>query len=61
MQHYYTSVGSGPFWGKVYTYDPTGNKEIVVWKSDEEYKTEFEAQDAAIEWAEANNLEVELG
>jgi hypothetical protein len=60
--NYYTAkeVNTG-FRGFVYTYDEKGEKEISVWKSERIYNTAEEAVDAAVEWAEENDVEVELG
>lgn len=47
--------------GRVYTYDSSGNSIVEVWLSKETYNTASEAEDAVCEYAEDNNIEVELG
>lgn len=61
-QHYYSykEVEYG-YRGRVYKYDSEGNKEITVWLSTESYITTDEAIDAAGNWAEEQNIDVELG
>jgi hypothetical protein len=60
MKYYYETFQSpsGGFLCKVYHYDATGNKEILdhqAWGEDE-----ADAVDAALEWAEDNDIEPEL-
>lgn len=45
---------------KIYHYDETGNKEIVVHKSPAKYRDKTDAENAALDYADDNNLEVEL-
>ena len=64
-QMYWESVGSkgsdtGPYWGRVYKYDSTGNKEIDVHCTKQSYRTREEAEDAICEWMEDNNIDAEL-
>lgn len=47
--------------GYIYTYDESGNKEIEVWLSEDVYESSEQAEDAAVEYIEENNLEAELG
>lgn len=60
--NYYTSKEiNGQYFGYIYTYDATGNHEKKVWLSPDPYRTPEAAIDAAVEYAEENNIEVELG
>lgn len=54
------SVADG-FKGRVYTYDNTGNKPVVVWLSPESYGRLEEAIDAAYYWCEEHDVDAELG
>jgi hypothetical protein len=46
---------------KVYHYDPTGNREIVVARSSQRtFYTEGQAADDCCEWQEANGIDAEL-
>lgn len=59
---YYDAVKTlSGYKGRVYTYDFSGNTIVEVWLSEEIYNTTSEAEDAACEYAEDNNIEVELG
>ena len=59
---YYSALAtrSGKYKGYIYKYDTTGNKQITIWESDVEFTTEAQAEDAACEYAEDNNINVEL-
>ena len=60
-KHWYTAREIDGIWhGIVYHYDHTGNKEIFDHKT-VNHNSYGEAIDAAVEWAEDNNIEVELG
>lgn len=60
-KHYYASnEEAGRYRGIVYHYDPSGNRQMVVWKSDELFDSEEEAQDAACDWAMENDIEAEM-
>jgi hypothetical protein len=61
MNYYTAKECPTGFRGFIYTYDEKGQKEITVWKSEQVYNTTGEAVDAAVEWAEENDVEVELG
>jgi hypothetical protein len=59
---YYEAIQTANgFKGRLYKYKEDGNSTLVVWLSNEEYSTENEALDAAVDWAEDHNLEVEPG
>lgn len=64
-QHYYEVVGSkgsdtGPYSWKVYHYDETGNKEIIIARSTSHFKTEAQAINDCVDWLEDNGIEAEL-
>lgn len=46
---------------RIYKFDETGNKEVKVWESYRNYNSPEEATDAAVDYAEENGIEVELG
>lgn len=61
MKNYYeATTRKGLFGWKIYHYDATGEKEVVVARGEPTYKTEGFAIDAASEWMEDNNIEAEL-
>lgn len=61
-QHYYETVESGGGYGwKIYHYDASGNKEIVVHRSEKDYDTEPEAEDACVEFMEEKGIDAEMG
>lgn len=45
---------------KVYHYDVTGNKEIIVAKAERGFDTRGEAEDAANDWLEEHDIDAEL-
>jgi hypothetical protein len=45
---------------KIYHYDETGNKEIIVHKSPPKYRDKTDAENAAMDYADMNDLDVEL-
>lgn len=45
---------------KVYHYDSTGNNEIVIHRSDPIYRDKIDAENAAADWCEANNIDAEM-
>lgn len=47
---------NGDFVGVVYHYDETGNREIIVHKTEVEV-TEGDAEDAVVDWMEANKID----
>lgn len=51
---------SGWFGWKVYHYDSTGNREIVVARSSEEFATPEEAADNCSDWQDDNGVDAEL-
>lgn len=62
-QHYYEAVSSplGDTWlFKVYHYDPTGNKEIIIHRSDWDYDDRESAEDAAVTWCEEHDIDAKL-
>jgi len=61
-QHYYSArvLPNGQYQGRVYHYDETGNRQIVV-HATELYDTEGETLDTACGWAEDHSIDVELG
>lgn len=60
-KHYYAArEETGGYGGIVYHYDPTGNRKIVAWKSEEVFASQEEAQDAAAGWADANDIDAEM-
>ena len=62
MTSYYDVVEvPGGYRGRVYSYDESGDREVVHWTSDQVFSSPAEAMDAAVEWADENELEVELG
>ena len=63
MAHnYYSAVSTkcGKYKGYIYKYDASGNREVAVWQSETEFETEAQAEDAACEYAEDNDINVEL-
>jgi hypothetical protein len=59
---YYEAIQKdGGWYWKIYHYDQSGNKEIVVYRSDRGYDSGPEAEDACCEFQEANNINAELG
>lgn len=65
-RYYYDAVGSkgfysGPFWGRIYKFDDSGNRIITVWRSTMAFSDPVTARDAALEYAEENEIDVELG
>jgi hypothetical protein len=59
-KHYYEVTGTSPYGWKVYHYDSSGNKEVIVAKSNRSYDSPDRAHDAACEWLEDNNLDAEM-
>lgn len=61
MKYYYEANAdkTGQFVWKVYHYDPTGNKEMVV-ATKGGFDDKNKALDAASEWMEDNNIDAEL-
>ena len=53
------SVPSGLFDGQIYQYDSTGNKIEAVWVTSISYQSKSDAIDAAVEYAELHNIEIE--
>jgi hypothetical protein len=51
---------SGWFGWKVYHYDLTGNREIVVARSSKKFDTEGQAADDCCQWQEDNGVDAEL-
>jgi hypothetical protein len=51
---------SGWFGWKVYHYDSTGNREIVVARSSKEFATAEEAVDDCSEWQDDNGVDARL-
>lgn len=62
MDYYYDHKHTrhGMYFGRVYHYDSTGNKEIVIHKT-KEVNTPEDAEDAAVLWCEENNIDASLG
>lgn len=60
-KHYYEATVKNKQYGwKVYHYDTTGEKEIIVGRGEPKYDTENQALDAAGEWMEENDIDAEL-
>ena len=58
---YYEAFATACGWrGRVYGYDGSGDKLIIVWTSPEEYPSREEAMDAAVEWCEEHDVEAEM-
>lgn len=59
---YYEVVesSSGWFGWKVYHYDSTGNREIVVARSSRTFYSEGQAADNCCQWQEDNGVDAEL-
>jgi hypothetical protein len=58
--NYYEAYPSEGYWRfKVYHYDKAGNKEINIFRSFLLYGEKEEAEDAAVEWLDANKIEAE--
>lgn len=57
---WYTAKERAEGWqGIVYHYDPTGNKQITD-HATELHNTKEQAMDAAVEWADDHNVDVEM-
>jgi hypothetical protein len=60
-QHYYGSrYDSGVLHGVVFHYDARGERIIRLWTSEKSFDTVESAQEAAITWAEENNIDAEM-
>lgn len=46
--------------GRVYKYDSTGNKTIVIKNDPTEFLTKEEAIDCLVEWCDENNIHCEI-
>jgi hypothetical protein len=58
---YYEVVESGAGFGwKVYRYDSSGNRDIVVARSSRAFYTEGQAADDCCQWQEDNGVDAEL-
>ncbi len=45
----------------VYTYDETGNREVILHESDYEFESEYEALETCGEFMEDHGIDAELG
>lgn len=63
-KQYYGAIGAKmndrAWFGRVYHYDVTGNREIVDWQSSRTFETKAQAINAACEWCEENDVDAEL-
>lgn len=60
MNYYCAREHAFGFTARIYKFDSTGNKEIKIWESERVYTTREEAEDAACEYSEENNIDTEL-